>query len=72
MHRKYAAKEFGKRLEALLIERGVSKSALASHLNVSRSHISMVANGYRGLSMYMLDKTCQFLNTTPNHLMYGE
>ncbi len=55
-------KEIGRRIKELRLARDLKQQDLAELLSLSRSSISNVENGTRGLSLESLQKVCEVFN----------
>jgi len=68
---RYNPKDLGNRLQGLLYEQEISRKNLCVSLDLSKSLLSRIIHGDRNLTLKNLDKTCKFLGTTLNYLIYG-
>lgn len=64
--------DFGKRLEAIRADIGLSQTALAERAGTSQSAISQMERGERKPSFGMLRKLAGALRVSPSHLLGGD
>lgn len=61
----------GYRLKERRKKLGLTQEALAEKVNVSVNHISAVENSKENLSIALLLKICENLQTTPDYILLG-
>jgi transcriptional regulator with XRE-family HTH domain len=62
-------KDFGKRLQEIRTDAGLTQSALAKALNTSQSAVSQIESGEREPSFEMLRRLAEALGVAPAHLL---
>jgi transcriptional regulator with XRE-family HTH domain len=64
--------EFGRRLERLRMDAGLSQTALAERINTSQSAVSQMEAGQRKPSFEMLRQLARAFGVTPGYLLGEE
>lgn len=62
-------KDFGKRLQEIRTDAGLTQTGLAKALNTSQSAVSQMESGEREPSFDMLRRLAEALGVTPAHLL---
>lgn len=68
----FEPKEFGKRLQELRKEKGLTQMELAEELNVSLPHLKKLESGERSCSIELLLDVSDYFNVTVDYLLKGK
>lgn len=68
----FEPKEFGKRLQELRKEKGLTQLELAEELNVSLPHLKKLESGERSCSIQLLLEISDYFEVTERYLLRGE
>ena len=61
----------GKHIQLLREERHYTQEELSEKLGVTPNHLSAIERGVSGISLELLEKLCQVLNVTADHILFG-
>lgn len=61
----------GANIQWLREERHYTQEALSEKLGVTPNHLSAIERGVSGISLELLEKLCQVLEVTADHILFG-
>lgn len=61
----------GGNIQRLREERHYTQEALSEKLGVTPNHLSAIERGVSGISLELLEKLCQVLTVTADHILFG-
>lgn len=61
----------GGNIQWLREERHLTQEVLSEKLGVTPNHLSAIERGVSGISLELLEKLCQVLSVTADHILFG-
>lgn len=61
----------GANIQRLREERHYTQEALSEQLGVTPNHLSAIERGVSGISLELMEKLCQVLEVTADHILFG-
>lgn len=61
----------GGNIQWLREERHLTQEGLSEKLGVTPNHLSAIERGVSGISLELLEKLCQVLSVTADHILFG-
>lgn len=61
----------GKNIQQLREERHYTQEALSEKIGVTPNHLSAIERGVSGISLELMEKLCQALSVTADHILFG-
>lgn len=61
----------GTNIQRLREERHYTQEALSEKLGVTPNHLSAIERGVSGISLELMEKLCEVLSVTADHILFG-